>query len=199
MRRRLMLLALVLLGGLLLISRFTPLIARIEVSGHLHYSASEILSLADIAPGDPLLWVNAWRLQRLLDDPWISRVRVIRHLPDTLSITVWERTPAIVEGDTVMAQDGTVLTNVPEDAKANLVQLSGWGYGRREEALELVALLADMAPEVISYSPGGFEVRHAKGWLFTPSIDLLKEHWGAFVSQQGGQVSVYPWGVSTLP
>ncbi|MBS3933939.1 MAG: FtsQ-type POTRA domain-containing protein [Truepera sp.] len=197
--RRLMLLLLVALGGLWLVSYFFPQIERIEVSGNVHYSASEIMALADVAPGDPLLWVNTWRLRRLAEDPWIGRVRVIRHLPDTLSIKVWERTPAIVEGNTVMAIDGTVLPNVPEETKANLVVLSGWGPSRRDEALELVALLEGFAPEVISYSPGGFDVRHARGWLYTPSIDLLKEHWGAFVSQQGGQVSVYPWGVSALP
>ena len=199
MRRRLMLALLVVLGGLLLVSRFIPQIERIEVSGNLHYAPSEILALADIAPGDPLLWVNAWRLRPLAEDPWIAQVRVIRHWPDTLSIAVRERTPAIVEGATVMAIDGTVLANVPEATKSNLVVLSGWGASRQDEALELVTLLADFAPEVISYSPGGFEVRHAKGWLFTPSVELLKEHWGAFVSQHGGQVSVYPWGVSALP
>lgn len=196
--RRLMLVLLVALGGLLLVSRFVPRIERIEILGNVHYSAGEIMALADVAPGDPLLWVNAWRLRRLAEDPWISRVRVIRHLPDTLSIKVWERTPAIVEGNTVMAIDGTVLPNASK-TKANLVVLSGWGPSRRDEALELVALLEEFAPEVISYSPGGFDVRHAGGWLFTPSSDLLREHWGAFVSQQGRQVSVYPWGVSALP
>jgi len=194
-----MLALLVALGGFLLASRFAPQIERIEVLGNGHYSAGEIMALADVAPGDPLLWVNTWRLRRLVEDPWISRVRVIRHLPGTLSIKVWERTPAIVEGNTVMAIDGTVLPNVLEDTKAKLVVLSGWGPSRRDEALELVALLEDFAPEVISYSPGGFDVRHANGWLYTPSIDLLKEHWGAFVGQRGGRVSVYPWGVSALP
>lgn len=199
MRRRIMLVLLILLCLLVFISRLTPRISRIEVSGHAHYSATEILALADIAPGDPLLWVTTWRLRRLAEDPWIARVRVIRHWPDTLAITVWERTPAVIEGDMVMALDGTVLPNVSEDTKANLVVLSGWGTSGRDEALELAALLADFKPEVISYSPGGFEVRHANGWLYTPSIALLKEHWGGFVSQPGGYVSVYPWGVSALP
>jgi cell division protein FtsQ len=197
-RRRVFLsLLLVLFGGLLLTSRYYPTIARIEVTGGMHYSREELLALANFDVGDPFLWVTSWRLQRLIHDPWISHVRVIRHWPDTISLTVWEREPVLYDGETVYALDGTVLPNVKETA--HLTRLEGWGAPRIAEALELRRLLAQFEPEVISYTPGGFEVRLTTTQLFTPNVELLKAHWAGFLSQRGRFVAVYPWGVSVQP
>ena len=196
MRRPLMLALLIALVALLVTTRFYPQVTRTEVLGASHYDKEDILALARLERGDPLLWVTKWRSDPLTQDPWIRRARIIRHWPDTLSVAVWERHPFARFGETVYALDGTVLPDVSTEQKETLVTLRGWGPERIDEALTLLRLVAPYEPEVLSYSPSGFDVRFAESSLYTPSVDLLKAHWSGFVGQSSKQVAVYPWGVS---
>lgn len=196
MRRRLMLALLLPLALLLLASRFYPPIERIHVVGAAHYSEAEVLRLARVRVGDPLLWVTTWRLRDLQRDPWILGARVVRRWPHTLQIEVTERTPVLAEGATAYALDGTVLPNASAEETAQAVTLSGWGPDRSHEALEILRLLVDLEPQVLSYAPSGFTVSFAESSLFTPDAALLRAHWSAFVEQQADSVAVYPWGVS---
>lgn len=195
-RRLVMLVLLILLSGILIGSRFYPLIARVEVLGNSHYSQEEIMALANVAPGDPFFWVTRGRLARLQADPWILGVRVMRHWPDTIAITVSERTPVATDGVQSYAIDGTVLPNVSADVKASLIQLSGWGPSRHDEALNLIRQLTDYSIQMVDYSPAGFTIQLDGVRLFTPNLELLQANWSGFLSQQGTRVSVYPWGVS---
>lgn len=191
--------ALILLALLLVVllgSRFYPTIGRIHVLGASHYSEAEILQLADIGVGQPLLWVTTWRLARLENDPWIQDVRVTRQLPGTLYVEVKERRALLVKGASGLAEDGTVLPNVTPREKRGAIPLRGWGRDRSQEALELYRLLADRRPQVVSYAPSGFTVSFAGSSLYTPDVASLRAHWSAFVSQRAGDVAVYPWGVS---
>lgn len=191
--------ALILLGLSLVVfvgSRFYPTIGRIHVLGTAHYSEAEILQLADIGVGQPLLWVTTWRLERLERDPWIRDVRVTRQLPGTLYIEVNERRVLLVKGASGLAEDGTVLPNVTPRDTRGAVPLRGWGRDRSREALELYRLVADRRPQVVSYAPSGFTVSFAGSSLYTPNVASLKTHWSAFLSQRVGDVAVYPWGVS---
>lgn len=187
----------VLLLAALIASRFTPVLQRVEVMGNTTLSADEVRKLADVKIGDPFLWVTAFRVRRLVANPWVERVSIVRHWPDVVSITIWERTPAITDGARTWALDGTVLPGVPPDVAASLPRLTGWGAPRVEEALAILRLLVDFEPRVISYTPEGFEIQLTGTKLFTPSPDALREHWAAFTSQLGGNIAVYPWGVST--
>ena len=191
-----MLALLIALVALLVTTRFYPQVTRTEVLGASHYDKEDILALARLERGDPLLWVTKWRSDPLTQDPWIRRARIIRHWPDTLSVAVWERHPFARFGETVYALDGTVLPDVSTEQKETLVTLRGWGPERIDEALTLLRLVAPYEPEVLSYSPSGFDVRFAESSLYTPSVDLLKAHWSGFVGQSSKQVAVYPWGVS---
>ena len=195
MRRPLMLALLVALVALLVTTRFYPQVTRVEVLGASHYSEEEVLALASVGRGDPLLWITKWRSDSLVQDPWIHRARIIRHWPDTLSVAVWEREPFARFGETVYALDGTVLPNVSTEQK-ELVTLRGWGPDRTEEALTLLRLVAEYEPEVLSYSPSGFDIRFSDSSLYTPSVDLLEAHWSGFVAQSEKRIAVYPWGVS---
>lgn len=186
------LLALALLGA----SRFWPTLTEVAVHGNGRYTAAEVMALADVAPGDPLLWVTKWRVRRLAEDPWVARARVIRHWPDTVSITVWERVPVLTDGTRSWARDGTELPGVAPAEREALPLLTGWGGQRLEEALGLVTLLAPYQPRVISYTPEGFDIELAGASLFTPSAAALEARWAAFVSKQGNRLAVYPWGVS---
>lgn len=197
MRRALLLALLLALSTLLIGSRFYPEVTRIEVYGNEYYDKEDILELAHVQLGDPFLWVTKKRVDELLDNPWIRQVRILKHWPNTIALTVEERQAAIIYGATVYALDGTVLPNAPQTE--TLIRLKGWGEDRSDEAMELLRLLAQFEPEVISYSPSGFDIRLANGRLYTPSADALKQQWGAFLSQQGSFVAVYPWGVSVQP
>lgn len=195
MRPVLLALLLVALAGVVA-SRFAPTIAQVEVHGNRVLSDDEVRRLARVAPGDPLLWVTSWRVRGLAEDPWVERLRVIRHWPDLVSLRVWEREPLLTDGETTWAADGTALRDVPEELDVGLPRLEGWGPPRVAEGLELAALLAGFSPQVISYSPEGFDIQLADGSLFTPSVDALRHQWAAFTSQRGRRTAVYPWGVS---
>lgn len=198
MRRPLMLLLLLLLVGVLVGSRFYPRVTAIEVAGASHYTAAEVAALAGLEPGQPLLWVTTWGLAALQKDPWIERARVVRRWPNRVTVEVTERVPALRRGETVYALDGTVLPDAAP-LEAPLVTLEGWGADRTDEAVELLRLLADFRPEVLSYSPSGFTVFFADSSLYTPDVASLRAHWSGFVEQRGFSVAVYPWGVSVRP
>jgi hypothetical protein len=183
-------------AGLLVGTRFYPTIAEVAVIGNEHYDRSEILELAGVRPGAPLLWVNRWGLAGLANDPWIARVRVIRRWPDAVSITVWERSPMLSDGESTRSADGTLLPGVDEETRAGLVRLEGWGEPRLGEALRLLELLSPFGPRVISYSPEGFDIELTDTSLFTPGVATLERHWAAWTNQRGSRVAVYPWGVS---
>jgi len=197
--RTLQLVLLFVLVALVAVSRFWPSVDRLEVLGHEHLSRTEVLRLANLAPGDPFLWVTRFRTRALLDDPWVLQARVTRHWPDTVAVAVWERVPVLFDGTLGYAADGTSLPGVEHDAAASLPRLEGWGTPRLDEALELLGMLGPREPRVITYGPEGFEVVLADAVLFTPSVDALRAQWSAFESQRGSRVSVYPWGVSSAP
>lgn len=196
MRRPLLLTLLGALTLLLLVSYFYPSIGRVHVVGAAHHSEADILRLARVRVGDPLLWVTTWSIAGLEYDPWVLGARIFRKLPDTLYIEVRERTPVLAKGATAYALDGTVLPNATPEERAAAVTLKGWGPDRSREALEILRLVAPYEPQVLSYAPSGFTVHFTGSFLFTPDAALLKAHWSAFVEQQTDSVAVYPWGVS---
>lgn len=184
------------LGLLVLgVSAFYPTTKRVHVVGAAHYSEAEVLRLAGVHVGDPLLWVTTRTLRGLEDDPWILGARIFRRFPDTLHIEVEERTPALRKGATSYALDGTVLPDAARH-ETRAVTLRGWGPDRSWEALEILQLVAPYEPQMLSYAPSGFTVSFSGSSLFTPDVTLLKAHWSAFVEQQADSVAVYPWGVS---
>ncbi len=185
------------LGLLVLgVSTFFPTIKRVHVDGASHYSEVEVLRLAGVHIGDPLLWVTTWNVKGLTDDPWIFGARIFRRLPDTLYIEVKEHTPVLAKGATAYAPDGTVLPNATPEERTQAVTLKGWGPDRSREALEILWLVAPYEPQMLSYAPSGFTVSFTESSLFTPDATLLRVHWSAFVEQQADSVAVYPWGVS---
>lgn len=191
--------AAVVLAALVIGTRLWPAVERVEVLGNVHHSRAEVLRLADVAPGDPLLWVTRFSLRALQSDPWILHARVTRHWPDTIAIAVQERVPVLSDGVTSWAMDGTALPGMPADTRDHLPLLTGWGTPRLEEALDLLAMLSAYGVEVITYTPEGFEVQLAEAVLITPSVEALRVQWSAFESQRGRRVAVYPWGVSSAP
>ncbi len=189
----------VLLVVLVVATRFWPTIERVEVAGHAHLSRAEVMRLANVAPGDPLLWVTRFGVRALAAEPWVLQARVTRLWPDAVAISVVEREPVIRDGERAWAADGTALPRADPARLEGLPTVTGWGTPRIAEALELLGMLAGRGVRVITYGPEGFEVVLADVELFTPSVDALRSQWSAFESQRGSRVAVYPWGVSSAP
>ena len=191
--------AAVVLVALVAVTNYWPSIERVEVMGTVHHSREHVLRLANVAPGDPFLWVTRFRVRGLVNDPWVLQARITRHWPDTIAINVLERRPVLTDGVTSWADDGTVLPDVAPQTRAELPRLEGWGTPRLDESLELLAMLSQHGVEVITYTPEGFELVLTNVVLVTPSVEALRAQWSAFDSQRGGRVAVYPWGVSSAP
>lgn len=189
------LLALALL--VVVVSFFYPKVTRVRVSGAVHYSEADILRLARVRVGFPLLWVTKQRVGALEQDPWILGAQVVRKWPHTLYLSVTERTPVLASGRVAYALDGTVLPGATPTDRSRAVPLRGWGPDRSEEALKIFRLVASRRPQMLNYAPSGFTVSFAGSSLYTPDAALLQAHWSAFVEQQAERVAVYPWGVST--
>ncbi|MEZ4607233.1 MAG: FtsQ-type POTRA domain-containing protein [Deinococcales bacterium] len=218
--RRMGLGLLLLLLSLFVVSYRYPRIEQIVVAGNHHHSREKILELARVQEGQSLFWVTAANLHFLAQDPWVKDVILQRHMPHELFIMIEERTPyAQVKlqvtdlahdlaqgGSYLYAADGTQLMYTVED-HPELLQISGWGEERLEEALQILKLLSVFSPKMLHYNPSGFEVTLSQSKLFTPNIKMLQEHWTALSSQgialsdgsyqlKAQQISLYPWGVS---
>lgn len=199
MRRLWMGLLLVLLL-LLLGTQQWPRVARVEVAGHSQLTRSEVMRLANTAPGDPFLWVTRQRVIALASHPWVLQARVTRRWPNTIHIGMIERVALMSDGESLgYARDGTPLPGLSPEQVAALPQLTGWGTPRTAEALVLLLMLTEREVEMITYGPEGFEIVLAGATLFTPSADALRAQWSAFESQRGSRIAVYPWGVSSAP
>jgi cell division septal protein FtsQ len=192
-----MILLLLLLLGVVIASRYYPKITYIAVYGNRHYSSTDVLELANISLKDPFFWVTRQKIEHLETDPWISQASVIRDFPNAIHVSITERKPILSDGEQSYAIDGTVLPDVIVD-DSHLIKFSGWGTSRFPEVVELVKLLAEHNLEMISYTPAGFTLTFASTKVFTPSVDYLKKHWASVLSQQGKELSVYPWGVSAV-
>ncbi len=187
------------LAALVTTTRFYPTIERVDVVGHVHLTRTDVLRLANVAPGDPLLWVTRFHVRGLEAEPWVLQARVTRQWPDVVGIWVLERAPVLRDGVRAWAADGTLLMGADPDLLEALPTVTGWGTPRLTESLELLGMLAGHGARVITYGPEGFEVVLADVELFTPSVDALRTQWSAFQSQRGSRVAVYPWGVSSAP
>ena len=191
-------LSLLILLALLLASFFYPKIDKVIVNNNVHYSKEEIMKLANVEINKPFFWLTTWSAAGLIKDPWIKDAKIYKRWPSTVSISVSERKPILTNGFQNFAIDGTILSNVSPEQQKALIQLDGWGEPRLDEILKLVNLFDKYELEKISYVPSGLTVKLAKIEVFTPSVEMLKIHWGSFLSQVGKykKTYVYPWGVS---
>lgn len=70
----------------------------VVVEGNVRYTGAEIVDVAGVERGDNLFTLNKFNIQRDIrrELPYVSEVRIIRRLPDTLIITVTESAAAAV-------------------------------------------------------------------------------------------------------
>jgi len=132
---------------------------KVEVSGSMRYEAAEILSVADVQPGDNLFLINKNAMARrmLTFLPYLDEIIIVRELPDGISISVTDCVPVAY-----FSQDGAyfiidVKCKVLErlDAPPNLPEMTGLtalnpvvgfklavGESERERLTALTRLLA---------------------------------------------------------
>jgi cell division protein FtsQ len=81
-----------------LVSHTTLLrLERIEVSPTRKLSRGEVVAIAGVKPGDPMLSLKLkGMVEQLSKNPWVEQAQVRRYFPHTLSITLSERTPQAV-------------------------------------------------------------------------------------------------------
>ena len=115
-RRILWLLTFVTVGGLVAWLVQSPILAidEIVIDGVVNTPIDEILGAVDLAAGDPLLLAATVDAEdRLRREPWVSDVLVRKVFPNTIEITVVERSAVAVlvhrTGDVLVAADGVVL------------------------------------------------------------------------------------------
>ncbi len=177
-------------------SRIWPTVTDVHVNGNNHYSRAQVMWLANVQEEDPLLWITRWSLKGLEDDPWIAWASVVRHWPDTVSITVEERTPLLRTDDLAWSRDAVALPGLTAEELEPLPLLTGWGEPRVAEAVRLLELMGSEVPEVISYTPDGFDITVGGATIFTPSVAAIEAQWAAVKGRLGSRLAVYPWGVS---
>lgn len=124
-------------------------VKTIQVEGNRYYTEKEILILGNCKPGGNLFFdKNISQIKsRLINDPYISNVKIRRKLPDTLIIEVEEliQGAAFKYGDKylVVSEDGMVVKTVDSPPQITLVDgltLSRIEQGQMIEAEETVLL-----------------------------------------------------------
>lgn len=101
---------------------------HLKVRGLHHLSAAQVEAAGGVHPGDAMLWVDTGRAVRAIDAlPYVRAVQVHREWPDTVEISVAERTPvawvAGASGAALVDRTGRVLETVGQ--AVGLPQLLG--------------------------------------------------------------------------
>jgi len=69
-------------------------VEEVEVVGRVHTNPSDLLAAAGVTRGDPILGFSPESMRRRIEAlPWVETAAVERRLPNTVAITIVERTP----------------------------------------------------------------------------------------------------------
>lgn len=104
----------------------------IVVKGHERLTREAILAHAQLQPGDNLLAVNLGLVRkRLLAQPWIASVHVVREIPEQITITLKEHTPlAVVDlgRQFLLNRKGRIFKELKPEDPQNLPLVTGIDY-----------------------------------------------------------------------
>ncbi len=175
-------------------------VKKVAVSGNRFLTPREVITLAEIHPGMPMVTVRAGDAEaRLTTHPRIRRADVNYRFPMSIRVDVQERFPiALIDGDplTMLSPDGRVLPPVPGRRTEDLPLVVPPTAFRREgdavrdpliiDALHLLTMMREEAPElarrVSLVDLSG--VRFARVYLDTLDVALLYEpcaDWGGHI------------------
>ena len=151
----------------------------IEVTHNRRIDRREIITLANVSPGDDLIHLNPRRIgEQLEKNPWIESVRVKRYFPHTLAIEVTEREPVAVINVGYLAYldtKGTVFKPLNEGDSLNYPIITGITEddfardptGIKRALTETVGLIALLKQGEVFRLEDVSELHYDKGFGFT--------------------------------
>ena len=95
-------------------------ISRFDIRGNSRVTTDQVIAASALAKGDPLVGVDGGAVEdRLRALHWVARARVVRRWPQTIEITIVERTPvarvlagvnaAVVAAGSVVIESGPII------------------------------------------------------------------------------------------
>lgn len=150
------------IGGVVLANSGVFTVRQVTVSGVSHITAEEMTELAAVPEGTTLLNVDANGItSRLTSNPWVESASVDRVFPDTLNLSITERSISAVvsvtvdESNTVerwaLAPDGMWLTELPDQNSEEGQALPASIYEDAANALEITDIPYGSSPEAGKY------------------------------------------------
>ena len=101
-------------------------VREVTVEGRLKTKKSALLQALEVSEGDNILAINMTEMKdRINKLPWIKSARIERHLPNKISLTLFERTPMArwqtnkmlelidIHGDVIPRVDVSRFSNLP--------------------------------------------------------------------------------------
>lgn len=143
-------------AGIELGAKFGLVVDNIEVDGRVMTSKMAILRAVGADRGTPILAVSPSQAKAQLETlPWVRSAAVERQLPDTIHITIVERTPLAFwqrQGKLALVdRDGTVITDQGLERFSGLIVLVGEDAPQNAGALlELIASEKTIANRVVA-------------------------------------------------
>ncbi|MDE0601210.1 MAG: FtsQ-type POTRA domain-containing protein [bacterium] len=126
-----LLLAMTLVGvGIWLLHSPYLAVQRVLVSGEVVSTVSQRVANSGLIEGAPMFSVDTDLIREVvLSDPWVSAVEVRKEWPNTVSVTVEERSPVAwlltAEGWRALSLDGVALDVDPEQVMPRITGLAG--------------------------------------------------------------------------
>jgi cell division protein FtsQ len=142
--------------GISLGAKFGLVVADIEVDGRAMTAKAAILRAVGAGRGTPILAVSPSQAKAQLETlPWVRSAAVERLLPDTIHITIVERTPLALwqrQGKLALVdRDGIVITDERLDRFSGLIVVVGEDAPQNAAALlELIASEKTIASRVVA-------------------------------------------------
>ncbi len=106
-------------------------VADIQVTGNTKYTPEEIVAESGIKVGDNMFMVNKFDVaDRILKKyPYIEQIKIRRHLPDTFTFEITERTPAgyvVSDGNRwLVDKNAYILEMIPEGTNVSVPKVVG--------------------------------------------------------------------------
>ena len=131
-------------------------LARLTVDGRNRTSREALRTALQIKKGDNLLAADPWAIKRRLEAlPWIRAATVARRYPNSMVVTIVERTPIARfrdrAGTVLVDETGALIKVAPEKEHENLVLLAGDGAPEAASALlKLLTAEPELARRVVS-------------------------------------------------
>ncbi|MGF2946539.1 cell division protein FtsQ/DivIB [Mycobacterium sp. Lab-001] len=142
--------------GLGLVLYFTPAMSArdIVVSGTGAVTREEVLAVARVRPGTPLLQINTKQVaDRVATIRRVASARVQRHYPSALRITIVERVPVTVvdfpDGPHLFDRDGVDFATAPPPPALPYLDVASPGPGDPATKAALQVLTA-LSPDVVA-------------------------------------------------